>query len=162
MRFHLKFTREYVDGDAGATTLGDDAVPTTKPVADKDNILSGRHFIMQGFPIYRIAVGYKPPAGVTGKDLTVHVWLWDALSENWYRLTATAGATLKQNEIVYADLPTPGDRIVKPSQDGSDDTSERSQSYDVYVQVAALAGGGAGDNGTYTFAVAGIANQKGN
>jgi hypothetical protein len=131
-----------------------DAVPSAAPKNGADNILIGKNFVgSSSGPTYRVCVGYIAPSGVLAVDCEAYVW--DALSEHWFKLPGSATGNLTPGSLLFFDMPIPSDRVIKPSDDASE---KGSVGFEVYVRVTDPGGAPVGD---HTFVMMGVANQKG-
>lgn len=103
MKFNKQFFRR--KGAGAGTVIGTDgaanAVPSEPPNTSRDNILSIKPFSNSGWPCHRVAIGYGSPSGAVGTDLPCELWIFDHLSERWYRVDAK---NLVLNRITFFDI----------------------------------------------------------
>lgn len=133
MRFGKHFSRRV--GAGTSPVLGSDAVPAAPP-SDKsnDNQLSWRANNVNGFPIQRVAVGYR--CTVAGSSLVATLYVYDEDSFAWF-LASTGLLTL--GTVTYLDVPVLSDSVAN-SSGGLE-----------MCLVVAAAGGDL--DGTYTFSI---------
>jgi hypothetical protein len=136
MRFQEQFSR--VVAATGTTTLGTDAVPTSRADTMTECYFSSQIKNIDGFPVQRFCVAYKGPTAAT--DLPAQLYVWDDLTGAWY--ASGASQALHPGTITWFDQPSLG-RVGPADQTPG--------SLDLYLHVAAS--GGTDPDGTYTFAL---------
>lgn len=141
MRFHKKFLRDI--GGGSNPVLGSDSAPTLPSELADDNVLTARFKDIDGWPVHRIAVGYKGPGGAL--TLTANVYIWDELSAAWYLVNPTP-VNLVPNRLTFFDMVG----LSSPLPD-LDSTSATAGALEAYVQIIPA---GSDPAGTYTFVVA--------
>lgn len=152
MRFHTKFIRNKGAG-AAEPLLGSDTAPTTKPRPNQDHVLSAHVKASWGHPVHRIAVAYKPPSGSLA--LNGDLYLYDGLTDSWFKLTGSGAGSIKAGEVSYFDMPAVSDRMLKPQDEES---ANHAAGFDVALVVTDP---GAAPDGAHLFAMAAIVSQKG-
>lgn len=103
MRMHKKFSRWKGAVPSGGVALGGDGGAGTPPTAEpatQDNLLVCGFANSSGFPVHRVAVGYKGPAAAIA--LAAALWVWDDLTKAWYEVGAPTNLT--PNRITYFDI----------------------------------------------------------
>lgn len=149
MRFPVHFTR-VKPAAAPAITLGSETSPPAKAPSPSsmDNLLTCKVTSTSGFPVQRIAVGYKTTAAAP-IALPFEVWIWDDPTSAWYLLTsgnlvapvaANNGTITKVAVMAGADLAALGAN-----------TQASVGALDAWVFIKDP---GAAPNGTYDFIVA--------
>lgn len=151
MRFPFHFTR-VKPAATGKVTLGSETTPpTTPPLSSMDNLFAGKFTSPSGFPVQRLAIGYKYTGAGPAIDLPVQVWIWDDSTTAWYLLSSGTlthpsasgqGTVTKVASLAGSDMPAVGAGLGSAQGVGS---------LTVFVFVSDP---GAAPNGTYDFVVA--------
>jgi hypothetical protein len=90
VRFPLHFVRTLPTPAAPLIGLGADTVPSTAPDhATMDNLFVGKFVSNSGFPVERLAIGYKYTGAGPAVALPCQLWIWEDKTQAWY-LLATA------------------------------------------------------------------------
>ena len=106
-----------------------------------------------GDSVFRIAIAYQPPSGTLALD--ADVWLWDGLTQHWYKLAGGGAGVINADAVNYFDMPAFSDLILKPSQQ---EKVSFGSGFDVYVEIRDP---GAAPNGHHVFALASIVSHWG-
>lgn len=111
MRFPHQFSRFLGLGTDPARQLGQasDLAPNTagsgstplKPSDATDTILISKFTNSSGWPLQRVAIGYKGPGGAPALP-NCALWVWDYETERWYRMPTTF--TLNPDQITITDV----------------------------------------------------------
>lgn len=118
MRFPFQIVRYFITIPAGEFGLGTDGLPNAfggQPEnyagvrAARTNVFAARLCNINGWPIQRVAVGYKyEGAGSPPGTLPITFWILDELSRNWYQMPSPA-TVLTLNTITFFDHPALAD-----------------------------------------------------
>lgn len=106
MRFPHRFSRFLGAGTDPLRQLGqaadlDPNAPAPKKPSDTvDMVLIGKFINSSGWPLQRVAIGYKYIGGGAPPALPgCALWVFDYQTEQWYRMPATFTLTLNQIQI---------------------------------------------------------------
>ena len=144
MKFPVKFSRFKGAAPAGSIALGSDAAPTTQlPAATMDNLLSCRFNNINGWPIHRVAVVYRPPSGALA--LTAQMWFWESNIGRWFAVGDAKA--LAANAVTFFDVIGLGDM---PATDTSGNTNTMGS----IAQVLVVTDPGAAPDGEHIIALA--------
>ncbi len=142
MLFPAYFKRAKPTG-GGVAALGSDALPSGAPAAGAGNVLASRATTAAGFPVSRIALGYKYTGAGPIAAVPYTLWIWEAQSQAWYLVSTgslPAPGASGQGVLAYTSFPAPGDALPPASPVGAIAT----------LLLTSDPGAGAG-NGTYEF-----------
>jgi len=146
MRFSKAFSRS--KGGGAFPVLGSDGALDVAPTGvpdGRDNHVAMRSSSSSGYPLQRIAVSYKGPALAVA--LTAQLWVYERLTETWYRTTAsftlTPGLITAIGALGIADTVPRGVESLGEPTGGAVDA------------VLVVQDTGAAPVGTHTFAIVG-------
>jgi hypothetical protein len=140
MKFQNRFVRRK-GGTGPVPLLGSDVDPTTygidsagiessKAAALNDvnsNVLCARNYSNLGWPVHRVAVGYKPPSGTV--NLVANAYVLDRGTFIWFQI-GPVDVPLIPNKITFFDMVSP---VEQGSQVGFD--TMQGQSFDFFLRV---------------------------
>lgn len=151
MQFHKVFTRWLGTVPAGGKAIATDVLPVDvagnprAPDAVKDdNCLTCRFKSLDGWPVHRVAVAYKAPAGAVA-TVAATMYCWESQLGAWFQI-GPAGV-LTPGQVTFFDCVALLDTV--PTTAGLNQGSPSRGSMDQLIII----GAGAVDNGAHTFAL---------